>query len=63
VEKEIKKISSNSLKKTHCTTSKKEASSLTKQKQEKISKMFGVNDNTLIFAPAFEKSTEIIDSD
>jgi len=36
--------------------SQKEVSSLTKQKQAKISKIFGVNDNTLIFAPAFEKA-------
>jgi len=41
----------------------KEVSSLTKQKQGKISKMFGVNGNTLIFASAFGKGTEIIDSD
>jgi len=45
------------------TISSKETSSLTKQKQEKISEMFGVNDITHIFAPAFKKSTETIDSD
>jgi hypothetical protein len=39
---------------------KKEASSLTNQSKKRFEKSLGVNGNTHIFAPAFQKSTDII---